>query len=70
MGKTKANPKSTDHQVLTDSQGRPTHVVLTVEAFREMEELIEDLEAFQEFYQNRDSEELIPWEEAKRRLGL
>ncbi len=70
MGKTKEKPKTSDRQVLTDANGKPTHVVLTVEAFQEMEELIEDLEAFQEFYRVRDTEEMIPWEEAKQRLDL
>ena len=35
-----------------------------------MEELIEDLREFQDFYQSRDKEQMIPWEEAKQRTIL
>lgn len=70
MGKTKEKPMSTERQILTDANGKPTHVVLTVEAFQEMEELIDDLQEFQEFHQTRDKEKMIPWEEAKQRLGV
>lgn len=70
MGKTKEKPETNERQILTDASGKPTHVVLTVEAFQDMEELIEDLQEFQEFYQTRDKETMIPWEEAKQRLGL
>ena len=70
MGKTKEPRSSIDPQILTDAEGKPTHVVLTVEAFEEMQELIEDLQEFDQFDQTRAKEELIPWEEAKRRLGL
>ena len=44
--------------------------MLTVEAFQDMEELIEDLREFQDFYQSRDKEQMIPWEEAKQRMIL
>jgi hypothetical protein len=44
IGKTKEKPMSTERQILIDAHGNPTHVVLTVEARRDMEELIEDLE--------------------------
>ena len=57
MGKAKEKPRTTDRQILTDANGKPTHVVLTVEAS-------------QDFYQKRDKEELIPWDAAKQRLGL
>ena len=70
MGKTKEKPMTNERQVLTDATGKPTHVVLTVEAFQDMEELIEDLQEFQEFSQTRDNERMIPWEDAKERLGL
>jgi hypothetical protein len=70
MGKTKEKPKTDDRQILTDSTGKPTHVVLTVEAFQDMEELIEDLQTFQEFRENRDTEEFLPLAEVKKSLGL
>ena len=70
MGETKEKPMTTECQILTDAHGKPTHVVLTVEAFQDMEELIEDLQEFQEFYRTRDKEKMIPWEEAKQRVGL
>lgn len=41
-----ASPKP---QILTDAAGNPTHVVLTIDEFEELEELIDDLRAFQEF---------------------
>lgn len=68
MGKTKEKLMTNDRQILTDATGKPTHVVLTVEAFQDMEELIEDLQEFQEFSQTRDNERMIPWEEAKERI--
>ncbi len=70
MGKTHEKPKTPDGQVLTDAAGKPTHVVLTVEAYEDMAELIEDLQEFQDFYRTRDGEQLIPWQQAKHRLGL
>jgi len=45
-------------------------VVPTVEAFQDMEEPIEDLQEFQKSSQTRDNERMVPWEEAKERLGL
>jgi hypothetical protein len=50
MGQTNEKPMTTERQILTDAHGKPTHVVLTVEAFQDMEEM-------------------IPWEEAKIRVG-
>ncbi len=70
MGKTNEKPTTFERQILTDANGKATHVVLTVEAFRDMEELIEDSQVFQEFYQMRGEERMIPWGEAKERLGL
>ena len=68
MGKTKTQKSS--KQIIVDDEGNPTHVVLTVAAYEEMEELIEDLQAFHEYQQTKHIEKNIPWEEAERLLDL
>ena len=70
MGKTKETPNMDVRQILIDANGKPTHVVLTIEAFQDMEELIEDLQTFREFRENRDTEVFLPLAQAKKSLGL
>lgn len=72
MGKTRTKPKAqpSSRQILTDAKGHATHVVMTVEEFQEMEELIDDLRDLQDYYQTKDTEQNLPWEEVKKSLGV
>jgi len=36
MGKMKEKPMTTGRQILTEAHGKPTHVVLTFEAFQDI----------------------------------
>ena len=70
MSDSKTKPVYPSRQILTDSRGHATQVVLTVEDFQEIEELIEDLKDFQEYYRVRETEQTIPWDEARKDLGV
>lgn len=66
MGKIEILPE----QYIVDSSGKKTHVVLRIEEYEQLIEEIEDLEEIEEYEATKDTEELIPWEEAKKQIGL
>ena len=70
MGKTKATAPSSDRQILTDAQGNPTHVVLTIEAYERIVDFIEDAEDVREVERRLKNPEFVSLEEVKASLGL
>lgn len=70
MGKTKENAKRKDRQILKDSNGRPTHVVLTIEAYERIAELVEDAEDVLEVERRLKQPDFVSFEEVKASLGL
>lgn len=70
MGKTKATAPSSDRQILTDAQGNPTHVVLTIEAYERIADFIEDAEDVREVERRLKNPEFVSLEEVKASLGL
>ena len=70
MGKTRANAPSSDRQILTDAQGNPTHVVLTIEAYERIVDFIEDAEDVREVERRLKDPEFVSLEEVKASLGL
>lgn len=70
MGKTKENATTKDHQILTDANGRPTHVVLTIEAYERIAELVEDAQDVLEVERRLKQPDFVSFEEVKASLGL
>lgn len=65
-----SNAKVTDRQILTDATGKPTHVVLTIEAYERIAELLEDAEDVLEVERRLKNPEFISLEEVRVNLGL
>jgi PHD/YefM family antitoxin component YafN of YafNO toxin-antitoxin module len=57
-------------QYMTDEGGKRTAVVVPVEDYEQMLDALEELEDIREFDKLQGNEEFIPWEEAKKELGL
>ena len=70
MGKTEGKPKTSDRHILTDANGRPTHVVLTVEAYERIAALVEEADDVLEVERRMKDAEYISIEEVKASLGL
>lgn len=62
--------KSPARQILTDASGKPTHVVLTVEEYERIADLVEDAIDVQEVERRLDDAEFITLDEVKATLGL
>lgn len=58
------------HQYLTDAQGNRTHVVLTVEEYEELLDILLDLQDAEIVRQRREEPDYVSLEEMKARLGL
>lgn len=63
-------PQTSDRQILTDANGRPTHVVLTIETYRRIAELIEDADDVVEVERRMKNPEFVSLDEVKDSLGL
>ena len=63
-------PQTSDRQILTDANGRPTHVVLTIETYRRIAELIEDADDVVEVERRMKNPEFVSLDEVKAGLGL
>ena len=70
MGKTKDRLTTGDRQVLTDASGRPTHVVLTIEAYEQIAALVEEADDVLEVERRMRDPEFLSLEEVKTTLGL
>ena len=70
MGKTTDKQPADDRHILTDASGRPTHVVLTVEAYERIADLIEEADDVLEVGRRMDDADFQSLEEVKARLGL
>lgn len=62
--------KSPARQVLTDSSGKPTHVVLTIEEYERIAELIEDAADVLEVERRLENPEFVSLEQVKASLGI
>lgn len=70
MGKTKEKPQASDRQILTDASGKPTHVVLTIEAYERIADLVEEADDVLEVERRMKDAEFTSLEEVKASLGL
>jgi hypothetical protein len=70
MGKTKEKPKTDDRQILTDSTGKPTHVVLTIEAYQRIADIVEEADDILEVERRMKDADFVSLEEVKASLGL
>ena len=70
MGKTYEKPKTNERQILTDADGRPTHVVLTVEAYERIADLVEEADDVLEVERRMKDADFVSLEEVKASLGL
>lgn len=70
MSKTEETPLGTRRQFLTDENGKPTHVVRTVEAYERIADLIEEADDVLEVERRMKDAELASLEEVKASLGL
>ncbi len=70
MGKAKANASINDRQILTDAKGNPTHVVLTIEAYERIADLIEEAEDVLEVERRLKDPEFVSLDEVKANLGF
>lgn len=62
--------KSPARQILTDASGKPTHVVLTVEEYERIADLVEDAFDIQEVERRLENAEFVSLEQVKASLGI
>jgi hypothetical protein len=55
---------------IVDAQGEKTEVVLPIALYEKLVERAEELEDIRDFDEAMKDPDFIPWEEAKRQLGL
>ncbi len=70
MGKTKDTQHVRDRHILTDATGRPTHVVLTIEAYERIADLVEEADDVVEVERRMRDADFLSLEEVKTSLGL
>ena len=70
MGKTKDTLKVGDRHILNDASGRATHVVLTIEAYERIADLIEEADDVLEVERRMHDADFLSLEQVKASLGL
>lgn len=60
--------KVKEEQILYDTKGRKTHIVLPMKTYKKLLEYLEDFEDIQAM-KEVEHEKAIPWEEAKKILA-
>jgi hypothetical protein len=55
---------------IVDSQGKKMEAVLPVDLYENLVERIDELEDIRDFDKAMKDPDFIPWEEAKKKLGL
>lgn len=70
MSETGETPVGTHRQFLTDENGKPTHVVLTVEAYERIADLIEEADDVLEVERRMKDAEFASLEEVKASSSL
>ena len=70
MGKTKDKQHAADRHILTLASGRPTHVILTIEAYERIADLVEEADDVLEVERRMQDADFLSLEEVKTSLGL
>jgi hypothetical protein len=70
MGKTKDKQHAGDRHILTHASGRPTHVILTIEAYERIADLVEEADDVLEVERRMQDADFLSLEEVKTSLGL
>ena len=72
MGTKTAKNSSTETRVryIVNTNGEKTEVVLPIELYEQLIEELEELEDIRDFDKAMKDPDFIPWEEAKKQLGV
>jgi len=70
MGKTKDKQHAGDRHIRTHASGRPTHVILTIEAYERIADLVEEADDVLEVERRMQDADFLSLEEVKTSLGL
>ena len=72
MGTKTVKQSSTETRVryIVNTNGEKTEVVLPIELYEQLIEELEELEDIRDFDEAMKNPDFIPWEEAKKQLGV